>query len=354
MLISNIVQYGRGTLGIHIWELPASKINSTLNVRLPSTYIFLSDHPQLVTVCSILYCPFLAAAKFSLLFFYLKLSHLKWFRVAVYASMFLVVGYNIALVFPLIFTCKPVQKNFDVFIINGTCLDRTPIYMATAVLNMVTDILLLVLPLPMIVKLQMPRIQKIGLICVFGVGSATCITSGVRLVLLFPMLKTLDQTWAIVTPGIWILIEANLVIITGALPTLRLFFRHVAPHFIGESSLRSRSKQPGGVSSSGYADGSKQLDTQLKTISSKPTRSRYNRMGDDEVSIGSDEVACWKPDADSEKGMMSPSPEPSELSRKPSKSGAGAIIRTQTTTVTSELAPETHGHRKDTSWSPRF
>ncbi|KAF1362387.1 hypothetical protein EJ07DRAFT_12641, partial [Lizonia empirigonia] len=214
-------QYGRGTLGIHVWEIPAYKINSTFN---------------LISICSILYCPFLAAAKFSLLFFYLRLSLLRWFRIAVYANMFLVVGYNIALIFPLIFTCNPVIKNFDVFVQGGSCLHRTPLYMATAVLNMITDIILLVLPIPMIIKLQMPKVQKAGLICIFGVGSATCITSAVRLVLLFPMLKTIDQTWAIVTPGIWILIEANMVIITGALPTMRLFFRHVAPRLIGESS----------------------------------------------------------------------------------------------------------------------
>ena len=86
--------------------------------------------------------------------------------------MFIVIGYNIALVFPLIFTCTPVMKNFDVFITGGTCLNRTPLYMATAVLNMATDVLLLILPIPMILKLQMPKIQKAGLICIFGVGSA--------------------------------------------------------------------------------------------------------------------------------------------------------------------------------------
>lgn len=129
-------------------------------------------NPQLVNIASILYCPFLALAKFSLLFTYLRLSRLRWFRLCVYANMFIVVGYNIALVFPLIFTCRPFMKNWDVTILEGTCINRTPIYMATAVLNMVTDIVLLVLPIPMIVKLQMPRVQKAGLICIFGVGSA--------------------------------------------------------------------------------------------------------------------------------------------------------------------------------------
>ena len=303
---------------------------------------------QLISVCTILYCPFLAAAKFSLLFFYLKLSHLRWFRVAIYANMFLVVGYNVALVFLLIFTCKPVMKNFDVFVTDGSCLDRTPLYMATAVLNMATDIILLILPIPMISKLQMPRVQKAGLICIFGVGSATCVTSGVRLFLLFPMLKTIDQTWAIVTPGIWILIEANLVIITGALPTMRLFFRHVAPRLIGESSMRSRSKPGANGSTDRYTGGSKHLESELKTISSKPTRSRYNRMGDDEVSIGSEEIAGWKNDASSDKGIISSQ----GLDRKPSTTGMGMIVKTQTTTITSDLVPELNERRE--SWKPRF
>ncbi|CAN9281845.1 unnamed protein product [Alternaria alternata] len=193
--------YGRGTLGVHIWELTGHRVNSTMN---------------LISVASIIYCPFLASAKLSLLFFYLRLSHIQWFRLCVYASMFVVVGYNIALVFPLIFACTPFRRNWDVTITEGSCIDRTPLYMATAVLNMATDILLLILPIPMVVKLQMPRAQKAGLICIFGVGSLTCITSAVRLALLFPMLQTIDQTWAIVMPGIWMQVflkSRNLILI---------------------------------------------------------------------------------------------------------------------------------------------
>ena len=169
-----IVQYGRGTLGVHIWELTGHRVNSTMNVssiHQPQRNSLSSPMPQLISVASILYCPFLASAKLSLLFFYLRLSHIQWFRLCVYASMFLVVGYNIALVFPLIFACTPFKRNWDVTITEGSCIDRTPLYMATAVLNMATDILLLVLPIPMVVKLQMPRAQKAGLICIFGVGS---------------------------------------------------------------------------------------------------------------------------------------------------------------------------------------
>jgi hypothetical protein len=86
--------------------------------------------------------------------------------------MFLVIGYNIVLMCLLLFPCMPVKRTWDISITEGSCIDRTPVFMATAVLNMATDILLLVLPVPMIMKLQMPRAQKLGVICAFGIGSA--------------------------------------------------------------------------------------------------------------------------------------------------------------------------------------
>jgi hypothetical protein len=86
--------------------------------------------------------------------------------------MFLVIGYNIVLMCLLLFPCTPLKRTWDVSITEGSCIDRTPVFMATAVLNMITDILLLVLPIPMVMKLQMPRAQKLGVICAFGVGSA--------------------------------------------------------------------------------------------------------------------------------------------------------------------------------------
>ncbi|KAF2123687.1 hypothetical protein P153DRAFT_303557 [Dothidotthia symphoricarpi CBS 119687] len=315
-----IYQYGNGTLGVHIWELTGYEVNTSIN---------------LVSVTGILYCPFSACAKLSLLFFYLKLSHLRWFRLCVYGSMFVVVGYNIAIVFPLVFSCTPFMKGYDITITEGYCLDRTPLYMATAVLNMITDILILVLPIPMIVRLQMPKVQKAGLICIFGVGSATCVTSGIRLSLLFPMLKNPDVPWAVVTPGIWILIESNLIIITGCLPTMRLFFRHVAPRLIGESSIGSRSQKPGTGYGTGYGTNSAHLASELHTMKSARTRT-YNRMeNEDNVSIGSDErvEAGWYGDASSARAIIP-------------LDGKG-IVKTETTVIRSEIVKEDGKERGD-------
>ncbi|KAF2168178.1 hypothetical protein M409DRAFT_21622 [Zasmidium cellare ATCC 36951] len=166
----------------------------------------------------------------------ISLSVERWFKYAVYAVMAFIISYSIALGLALVFACTPLDKNWDITITVGSCVNKGQLYLATAGLNAATDVILLVLPIPMIIKLHVPIIQKVGLILMFGIGSLTLVTSLVRLSLLPPMVTATDTTWAISTPAIWICIEANLVIICGCLPILRLFFRHVAPRFIGESS----------------------------------------------------------------------------------------------------------------------
>lgn len=110
--------------------------------------------------------------KISLLTFYLHLSPQKWFRTAVWASIVVVALYTIVITFMMFFNCSPPQKQFDFSITGGSCIDAAILYMATAVSNIITDVMLFLLPIPMVYQLHMPRPQKAGAIIVFGIGSA--------------------------------------------------------------------------------------------------------------------------------------------------------------------------------------
>lgn len=123
-------------------------------------------------VASILYVPCLGLAKFSILILYKRLSGLKWFNACVYTIMGIVISYSISIIFALIFPCQPIAKNWDLSITSGKCIDKAGIYLATAAINVITDFLILTIPIPMVVKLKMPKWQKIGLVCMFTVGSA--------------------------------------------------------------------------------------------------------------------------------------------------------------------------------------
>ena len=80
-------------------------------------------------------------------------------------------AYNIALMLSLIFACRPIAKSWDLTITSGTCINRPAVYLANGVLNVATDFVILLLPVPLIRGLQMPKRQKILLAAMFSVGS---------------------------------------------------------------------------------------------------------------------------------------------------------------------------------------
>lgn len=109
--------------------------------------------------------------KLSLLTFYLHLSHQKWFRVAVWTSIVIVSLNTFIITTMLLFHCTPVRKAFDLTVQGGECVDVAILFIATAVFNIVTDVILFVLPIPMVLQLRMSLGQKIGAIVVFGIGT---------------------------------------------------------------------------------------------------------------------------------------------------------------------------------------
>ncbi|KAH8894864.1 hypothetical protein GQ53DRAFT_715529, partial [Thozetella sp. PMI_491] len=176
----------------------------------------------------ILYNPILALVKSSVLIFLLRLFGQKT------GVRRFIIGLNVANVAQMVatfaaitFQCFPIAFNWDPTIKGGRCVDRGILYTFTAALNIVTDLLILGLPLWIFVDLKIPRRSKIGLLFVFLLGFLVTITSIVRLAILvqglFGLLKLSDPTFNIgfVTSGI----EVNLAIITASAPALRPLFR---------------------------------------------------------------------------------------------------------------------------------
>ena len=109
--------------------------------------------------------------KLSLLVVYLQLSPQKWFRIAAWFSIVIVALYTSVITLLMFFHCHPVRRAFDFTIQTGYCLDAGILYMATAVSNIITDVMLFILPTPMVLKLNMSKSRKITAIAIFGIGS---------------------------------------------------------------------------------------------------------------------------------------------------------------------------------------
>ncbi|KAH6616245.1 hypothetical protein C7974DRAFT_441811 [Boeremia exigua] len=215
-----LVGWLRGVMGVHAWEISLDDYGL---------------YSRLILAAPLIYALCTACAKSALCLFYGRLSPSVVFQIAVKATLVLIIGAYTGIFFSLLFACRPIAASWDPLLAPiAQCVNVGAIYISTAVIGIATDIILLGLPIPMIWKLQMPLKQKIGLTGMFIIGSITIVTSIIRLIVLLPSLTSVDQTWLIGEGTLWIFIESNLLVICCCLPTLRRFFRHVAPRLIGE------------------------------------------------------------------------------------------------------------------------
>jgi hypothetical protein len=83
----------------------------------------------------------------------------------------LVVGWAIAIICVCIFQCTTIPRAWNPTITTGTCLDLKASFIGNAVPNVVTDILILALPIRHVWKLVPSKVLRIQLSVVFLLGS---------------------------------------------------------------------------------------------------------------------------------------------------------------------------------------
>ncbi|KAH9219105.1 hypothetical protein DL95DRAFT_457573 [Leptodontidium sp. 2 PMI_412] len=133
--------------------------------------------------------------------------------------------------------CRPLAFNWDPTIVGGVCGDRNTVFVITGVINVVTDIMVLSLPLPHILKLQLAWRRKVGLLLMFSIGFLITAISIVRIIALRRM-DFNDPTVSFQTPIIWTIIEPSLCIINGNLPMVRTCLAAASPRLFGTISTQ--------------------------------------------------------------------------------------------------------------------
>ncbi|KAI9149924.1 Satratoxin biosynthesis SC1 cluster protein 4 [Paramyrothecium foliicola] len=178
----------RGGLCHHIWEMPVSVFEEYSLVIYITAPVF--------QLCN-------GFAKLTLLTFYLRLGVQTSFRIAVWSTIVAVTLYTITITFLMFFQCTPIHKAFNPLVGGGSCINAAGLYIATAATNIATDMVLFILPLPMIFSMHLPLAQKIGAVFVFAIGSLTIATSCVRLAYLPSLLKSQDFPWDAALANVW-------------------------------------------------------------------------------------------------------------------------------------------------------
>lgn len=212
-------------------------------------------------------------SKLSILAFYLRLSPQRWFRVITFSLMGAAACYVMIYTFMFIFRCDPVEKGWYNMIETGSCMDSKTIMTVLSVLNIVMDVMTLMLPIPVIMKLNMRLAQRISIILIMSSGVFVCAIAIQRTVQMIGALTSTDYTWDITEQFYWSYLEVNAGILCASVPALKPFAkRHLATVFGGSSQ-----RYGGRNGASSGPEGTEQ-DTDAIMMRLTPKRSSYTRF----------------------------------------------------------------------------
>jgi hypothetical protein len=177
-----------------------------------------------------------------------------------YFVMFLVITWCIAILIVAIVQCQPFSYFWNQYVdptARGRCINIAAFYVGNGAANVITDFIILIIPIPIIWNLQMPIMERLSVLGIFLLGglyvfflfypvstngtaiSSVCGAGVVRLFFLTKMFKSADFTWNMSQAFIWSSVEPNIGIFCACLPTIRRLVRRCLPRWFGRSGITS-------------------------------------------------------------------------------------------------------------------
>ncbi|GAW21426.1 hypothetical protein ANO14919_109450 [Xylariales sp. No.14919] len=130
----------------------------------------------------------------------------------------------------------------------GKCgANREIIYIAGAVGNLISDIIITLLPQRVIWKLQVQTKKKIGIAFIFFVGLLTIIAGGFKADASVRLYESDDKTYQTSSVAVWAIAEVTCALLVFCVPSIPKIFRDSGPFFKLPASfvswLKSRSER---------------------------------------------------------------------------------------------------------------
>ncbi|EOA80669.1 uncharacterized protein SETTUDRAFT_58023, partial [Exserohilum turcica Et28A] len=196
----------------HSWDIP---------IDLISTSIALSPASKLLFSC----CA--SCTRMSFLFLYhrlIKTLDMRRFQMFLYAAMALVVAIFVAAFFCIFLLCSPARAYWTFPPIPGSkCVKELPVQLTMGSLHTIADLVVTILPIPIIMRLPLSRSERLGALSMLSLGFAITTAGCVRIYdSWYASTGNHDLAWD--TWFVWIaaLAEVNFGLICCCAPTIRV------------------------------------------------------------------------------------------------------------------------------------
>ncbi|KAJ4357143.1 uncharacterized protein N0V89_001718 [Didymosphaeria variabile] len=185
--------------------------------------------------------------KLSVLTLIHQVYHAKWGKRSAWITGACIVVYTIVLTVLVTGPCDP---------LHGSVVCLTHAGTAHAALNIISDVLVIGLPIPLVHQLQMPTRQKVSVGILMTLGSFCVVASIGRIAFVNDIQDNPDITWCQARVGVWSAIELNIGILGASLARLKPFVQRYFPSlsttivstgqkYAGSSGFNDSKQRPG-------------------------------------------------------------------------------------------------------------
>ncbi|MCJ1394480.1 hypothetical protein MMC18_007358 [Xylographa bjoerkii] len=180
----------------------------------------------------------MTATKISILFLYRRIFVTPKFHLVTIPVICMVIFWCVGSLFPTIFQCQPMAAAWNPTMA-GTCINVPKLFLAGTIANLLTDVIILCLPSPVIWSLKLSRRKQLVVSGVFLVGGLVCVVAILRVTAQIE-LRHSNPTIDLMLCTLWTILEPELAIISACLPTLRpLLPKASYPSFLPKLSFIS-------------------------------------------------------------------------------------------------------------------
>ncbi|KAL6720639.1 ATP-dependent RNA helicase [Lecanora helva] len=160
-----------------------------------------------------------ASFRLAILFLYIQIFRKSRFLVIATGTAVVVAAYYVACLLTIFLMCRPLNFNWNKTVRNGSCGDTVSVEIFSAAFNMVVDVWVVCLPLPIVWALQMPLQKKVAISTMFALGLAN---AGINLGRLIQNIECnpLDFTYCTMGSAMFIIGEMATGILVACVPTL--------------------------------------------------------------------------------------------------------------------------------------
>ncbi|KAK5695782.1 hypothetical protein LTR97_008202 [Elasticomyces elasticus] len=238
-----------------------------------------------------IYCLAILGFKVSLLASYLRLAGFnRTYRQVLYVVIALVVINQLIYTFLLSFACRPIvsytlcqAKQWNPAL-PGTCINQLPTYFGLGGSSLGFDVLIILLPFPILWRLQLDVQKKVALGALFALGFFVSIIQIIRIRTISKLQNYTDSEPII----IWSIVEINLGVFIACTPSfaplLKQFGKTVSHGYLTTSQAKRQKASTAATPKPGNAA------NRLSKINTFGTRKSKSGV---ELEDGDDEVMLW-------------------------------------------------------------